>query len=52
MLADGNAAGLQLMVCSAYRSVARQDELFNEMMQDYIAEGYSEEEAYDITATL
>lgn len=52
MLADGNAAGLQLMVCSAYRSVARQDELFNEMMQDYIAEGYSEEEAYDITATI
>ncbi len=52
MLADGNATGLQLMVCSAYRSVERQDELFNEMLQDYIAEGYSEEEAYAITATI
>ena len=52
MLADGNAAGLQLMVCSAYRSVERQDELFNEMLQEYIAEGYSEEEAYEITSTI
>lgn len=52
MLADGNATGLQLMVCSAYRSVERQDELFNEMMQDYISQGYSEQEAYDITATI
>ena len=52
MLADGNATGLQLMVCSAYRSVERQDELFDEMMQDYISQGYSEQEAYDITATI
>ncbi len=52
MLADGNATGLQLMVCSAYRSVERQDELFNEMLNDYIAQGYSEEEAYEITSTI
>lgn len=52
MLADGNATGLQLMVCSAYRSVARQDELFEEMKRDYMAQGMSEQEAYDKTATI
>lgn len=52
MLADGNAQGLQLMVCSAYRSIERQDYLFNEMLQDYISRGYSEEEAYRITSTI
>lgn len=52
MLADGNATGLQLMVCSAYRSVERQDELFEEMKRDYMAQGMSEQEAYDKTATI
>lgn len=52
MLADGNAQGLSLMVCSAYRSIERQDYLFNSMLQDYVAKGYSEEEAYRITATI
>ena len=52
MLADGNAQGLSLMVCSAYRSVARQDELFSSMQQDYMAQGKSEQEAYRITATI
>lgn len=52
MLADGNAQGLSLMVCSAYRSIERQDYLFNSMLQDYISQGYSESEAYNITATI
>lgn len=52
MLQDGNAQGLSLMVCSAYRSIARQDYLFNSMLQDYMAKGYSEEEAYRITSTI
>lgn len=52
MIKDGNAGGLSLMVCSAYRSVARQDALFESMRQDYIAQGYSENEAYRITATI
>ena len=52
MLADGDAAGLQLLVCSAYRSIARQDALFEEMKQSYIAQGLSEQEAYDKTATI
>ncbi|MEG1932208.1 MAG: M15 family metallopeptidase, partial [Pygmaiobacter sp.] len=52
MLSDGNAQGLSLMVCSAYRSIARQDELFSAMKQDYMSRGYSEEEATRITMTI
>jgi len=52
MLDDGNATGLQLMVCSAYRSIARQDQLFEQMKQQYIAQGMTEQEAYDKTSTI
>lgn len=52
MLDDGNATGLQLMVCSAYRSIARQDKLFEQMKQQYIAQGMTEQEAYDKTSTI
>lgn len=52
MLDDGNASGLQLMVCSAYRSIARQDQLFEQMKQQYIAQGMTEQEAYDKTSTI
>jgi len=52
MLNDGNATGLQLMVCSAYRSIARQDQLFEQMKQQYIAQGMTEQEAYDKTSTI
>lgn len=52
MLADGNATGLKLMICSAYRSNARQTTLFNEMKDGYIAKGMSEQEAYDKTRTI
>ena len=52
MLADAKAAGLSPLVCSAYRSIARQDELFNQMKQDYMAKGMTEAEAYAKTATI
>ena len=52
MLGDGNASGLQLMVCSAYRSIARQDKLFEQMKQQYIAQGMTEQQAYDKTSTI
>lgn len=52
MLADAKAAGLSPLVCSAYRSIARQDELFNQMKQDYMAQGMSEADAYAKTATI
>lgn len=52
MLADGNATGLKLMICSAYRSNERQTTLFNEMKDGYVAKGMSEQEAYDKTRTI
>lgn len=52
MLQDGNAAGLQLMVCSAYRSTAYQQKLFDAKKAEFVAAGYSEQEAYDKAATI
>lgn len=52
MLSDGNETGLELMVCSAYRSNERQTKLFNEMKDGYIAKGMTEQEAYDKTRTI
>ncbi len=52
MLAAGNSEGLQLMVCSGYRSVAYQTTLFNKKVQEYINKGYSEQAAYDIAKTI
>jgi D-alanyl-D-alanine carboxypeptidase len=37
--------GVDLMICSAYRSVERQTELFDGWMEDFLAGGMSEEEA-------
>ncbi|MDD3428856.1 MAG: M15 family metallopeptidase [Oscillospiraceae bacterium] len=52
MIADGNAQGLNLMICSTYRSVERQTTLFNSMVSEYQAQGKSYEEAYAITKTI
>lgn len=45
------AAGLEPLVCSAYRSVERQTELFDNKVNSYLADGLSYEEAYAATAT-
>lgn len=45
MIEEGNRQGLSLMICSAYRSVERQKELFEQEVQDYKEQGYSDEEA-------
>ena len=42
--------GVELMVCSAYRSIEKQTTLFDNMKQDYLNQGMSEEEAYNKTA--
>jgi D-alanyl-D-alanine carboxypeptidase len=42
--------GVDLMVCSAYRSIVRQTELFDDRKAGYMSEGMNEEEA--IAATL
>ncbi len=42
MLMDGMAEGLYFWVCSAHRSVAEQEKLFNEDVQRYLRQGYSQ----------
>ena len=39
------------MLCSAYRSIEKQQQLFDRSQQTYMAQGMSEEEAYAKTAT-
>ena len=43
--------GVDLMVCSAYRSIEKQQQLFDSSVQRYMAQGMTEEEAYAQTAT-
>lgn len=50
MLDACRAAGLEPLVCSAYRSVSRQTELFNNKLNQYLADGLSHDEAYAATA--
>lgn len=49
MLADCRAAGLEPLVCSAYRSVETQEELFQQKINSYIDRGMSYDEAYNAT---
>lgn len=51
MLSDCQMAGYRPLVCSAYRSQDRQNELFYNKVQRVIAEGYPEEEAIEVAAT-
>ena len=51
MIEAARQDGVELLVCSAYRSIEKQTNLFNKMKQDYLAQGYSEEQAYAKTAT-
>lgn len=50
MLESGRKEGLCLVVCSSYRDVARQTELFEEDVEELIQRGYSYEDAYDEAA--
>lgn len=45
MMDDCRAAGLQPVICSAYRSQETQQRLFNNQLNGLIAQGYSEENA-------
>lgn len=49
MLADAKSAGLRIVMCSAYRSVERQEELFNKSIEKYLGQGYSYWEAFETT---
>lgn len=50
MLAAGRAEGLAFEICSSYRDVKRQEELFEEDVERYMGKGYSYEQAYEKAA--
>lgn len=39
MLADAKAAGMKIVICSAYRSVERQEQVFNESLEERLERG-------------
>ena len=51
MIQAAKEDGVELMLCSAYRSIEKQHQLFDLSQQAYMAQGMSEEEAYAKTAT-
>ena len=52
MIADAKAQGVDLMICSAYRSIQRQQELFDAEVANQMAAGKSRADAEAITATM
>ncbi len=52
MIAAAKADGIDLLVCSAYRPISSQQRLFNNKVQEYLNQGYSQSEAEKIAATI
>jgi len=52
MIADAKAEGVDLMICSSYRSIDRQKQLFAAEVDVQMAAGKTKEEAEKITATM
>lgn len=50
MLADAEKEGLHVEICSAFRSVERQEQVFGDSMKERVKEGMSYWEAYEETA--
>jgi len=50
MLADAEKAGLHVEMCSAYRSIERQKQVFAQSMKERVKEGMDYWEAYEETA--
>lgn len=50
MIADAAEDGVELMVCSAYRSQQKQQSLFDAQLNEWLAAGKTQEEAYEETA--
>ena len=50
MLTDAEEAGLDVQICSAYRSVERQERVFGDSMKDRVKDGMSYWEAYEETS--
>lgn len=49
MLSEAEAAGMQMLICSAYRSYEKQRETFDDTMLEWMYQGYSPLDAYDET---
>lgn len=49
MLSNAKAAGMKIVVCSAYRSVARQKQVFNDSVKDRLNQGMDYWEAFEDT---
>lgn len=45
LIADAKKAGFDLQICSAYRTIEKSEELYKRKVNQYIASGYSEEDA-------
>lgn len=45
MMDDCRAAGLKPVICSSYRTQAKQEQLFNHAVNQYLAKGYSDADA-------
>ena len=52
MIAAAKADGIDLLVCSAYRPISSQQNLFDRKVQEYLNQGYSQSEAEKIAATI
>lgn len=50
MLSDAKKAGLHIDICSAYRSVDRQEQVFGESMKERVKDGMSYWDAFNETA--
>lgn len=50
MLADAKEEGLHIEICSAYRSVKRQEQVFSDSMKERVKEGLSYWEAFSETS--
>lgn len=49
MLDAGKKEGCRFLICSAYRSYARQSQIYDTHIRDYRARGYSNEQAKELT---
>lgn len=50
MLADAEEAGMHIIICSAYRSIERQEKVFGDSMKERVNEGMEYWDAYEETA--
>lgn len=51
MMDDCRAAGLFPVICSSYRTNEKQRDLFNQQIQEYLDQGYTQSEAQKLAAT-